>query len=53
VDGGLIFLFAAATATWLVLFAYLLFLSGRLASLRRELDSLRKGLNRGDGEQEP
>ncbi len=52
-EGNLGFLFAAVTATWLVLFVYLLFLSGRLASLRRELEAVRRGLDHSDGEREP
>ncbi len=52
-EGGLIYLFAAVTATWLVIFVYLLFLSGRLASLRRELDAMRKRLHHSEGEQKP
>ena len=51
-EGSLIFLFAAVTATWLVLFVYLVFLSGRLASLRRELETVQRELDHSDGEQE-
>ena len=40
-EGNLVFLFAAVTTTWIVIFLYLLFLNGRLTSLRRELDALR------------
>ena len=41
-EGSLVFLFAAALATWLVIFLYLLFLGGRLAALERDLDALRR-----------
>ena len=34
------FLFAALTLTWVVLFSYLLFVNGRLTGLRRQLDAL-------------
>lgn len=40
-EGNLGFLFAAVFATWVVIFLYLLFLAGRLAALRRDLDALK------------
>ncbi len=40
------FLFAAYTAVWLVLFAYLYFLSRRHRSLEREVEDLRRMLER-------
>jgi CcmD family protein len=39
-EPGLIFLFAAFFVAWLVLLLYLWNLSGRLGSLRRELEAL-------------
>ena len=47
------FLFAAVTATWVVIFIYLLFLNGRLAGLRRQLDALerRRADEEGAGEE--
>ena len=41
-EGSLAFLFAALAVTWIVVFLYLVFLHGRLASLRRELDALER-----------
>ena len=53
-EGGLVFLFAAALATWLVIFLYLLFLGGRLAALERDLDALRRERRGGtEPEEEP
>lgn len=40
-EGNLGFLFAAVLVTWVVIFLYLLFLAGRLAALRRDLDALK------------
>jgi CcmD family protein len=42
VDPGLGFLFAAFFVAWLVLLLYLWSLSGRLSSLRREIDMLKR-----------
>ena len=41
-EGSLAFLFAALAVTWIVVFLYLVFLHGRLAGLRRELDALER-----------
>ena len=41
-EGSLVFLFVAMVVTWLVVFLYLLYLNGRLAALRRELDNLKR-----------
>jgi CcmD family protein len=39
-SGNLVFLFAAFLVVWVGLLLYLLNLSGRISSLRRELDEL-------------
>ena len=41
-EGNLVYLFAAFLVVWLGLLLYLLNLSGRLNSLRRELDDLKR-----------
>ncbi len=46
------FLFAAVTATWVVIFIYLLFLNGRLAGLRRQLEALERRRPGGEDEGE-
>jgi CcmD family protein len=40
-SGNLVFLFAAFLVVWVGLLLYLLNLSGRISSLRRELDDLK------------
>jgi CcmD family protein len=42
VEGSLGFLFAAAIIVLVAIVGYLIVLSGRLASLRRELDALKQ-----------
>lgn len=39
-----VYLFAAFTITWLLIFGYLLYLSGRIGGLRDEVDALRREL---------
>ena len=51
-EGSLVFLFAAALATWLVIFLYLLFLGGRLAALERDLEALRRERHGARGSEE-
>jgi CcmD family protein len=41
-NGG--YLLAGFVIAWAVVFAYLLFLSGRQARLRQEIDALKQGL---------
>jgi CcmD family protein len=41
-ESNLVFLFAAFVVVWVGLLLYLLNLSGRLDSLRRELDELKR-----------
>ena len=41
-DGSLVFLFAALAIVWVVIVGYLVMLGGRLSSLQRELDSLKR-----------
>jgi CcmD family protein len=42
VESSLVFLFAAAIIVLVAIVAYLVVLSGRLSSLRRELDALKQ-----------
>jgi CcmD family protein len=42
VEGSLVFLFAAAIVVLAAIVGYLIVLSGRLSSLRRELDALKQ-----------
>ncbi len=51
-DGSLVFLFAAVMATWIVVFIYLLFVNGRLAGLRRQLDALERRRPHNESDQE-
>jgi CcmD family protein len=44
-EPGLVFLFAAFFVAWLVLLLYLWNISGRLSSLRRELEALERREN--------
>ena len=41
-SGNLVFLFAAFLVVWVGLLLYLLSLSGRISSLRRELEELKR-----------
>ena len=41
-EGNLIFLFAALAIVWIVIVGYLIVLSGRLSTLQRELDALKR-----------
>ena len=41
-DGNIVFLFAALAIVWVAIVGYLIVLSGRLSSLQRELDTLKR-----------
>ena len=46
------FLFAAFAITWLVFFAYALFVSRRRQELEREVKDLQRGLERDEGNED-
>jgi CcmD family protein len=43
VEGSLIYLFAVLAIVWVVIVGYLVILGGRLSSLRRDVDALKRG----------
>ena len=52
-EGNLVFLFAALAIVWIVIVGYLVVLSGRIGSLQRELDALKRRDAWTDEEDEP
>ncbi len=48
---NLVYLFAAYTIIWMVLFAYMFFVSQQVGDLRNQLEALRRG--RGGADAEP
>jgi CcmD family protein len=52
VDGSLVFLFSAVLVTWLTIGLYLWLLSGRVATLRREIERLEDGGRPVDGDRD-
>jgi CcmD family protein len=52
-EGNLVFLVAALVIVWVVIVGYLVVLSGRLSSLQRELDALKRRDSWTDDEDEP
>ncbi len=50
-EGSLVFLFAAVLVTLVAIFLYLMFLGGRLAALRRDLEALKRDDTWGEEEE--
>ena len=50
-EGNSVFIFAALLAIWIVLALYLMFLSGRVTSLSREVQSLERRSRAADGDE--
>lgn len=52
-EGSLVFLFAALLVTWVTIAIYLMMLGGRVTSLRRDVENLKRELPDGGLEERP